>query len=41
MYDRNHSEFIDALPSAYRNVMWIEVKAVGKECAIARLRGAL
>jgi UV DNA damage endonuclease len=38
VHDRHHSEFIDVLPSAYRNVRWIEVEATGKECAIARLR---
>ena len=38
LHDRNHSEFIDVLPSAYRKVQWIEVEATGKECAIARLR---
>jgi UV DNA damage endonuclease len=36
--DRNHSEFIDAVPSAYARVPWIEVEARGKECAIDRLR---
>ena len=36
--DRNHSDFITAVPSAYRNVPWIEVEARGKELAIDRLR---
>jgi|SRR5688572_9887813 len=36
--DRNHSEFIDAIPSAYAAVPWIEVEARGKERAIDRLR---
>jgi UV DNA damage repair endonuclease len=32
LHDRNHSEFIDVLPSAYRTVRWIEVVSTGKEC---------
>ncbi|MDQ3440991.1 MAG: UV damage endonuclease UvsE [Planctomycetota bacterium] len=36
--DRNHSEFISAMPSAYATVPWIEVEARGKECAIEKLR---
>jgi UV DNA damage endonuclease len=35
--DRNHSEYITAVPAAYRGVEWIEVEARGKELAIAAL----
>lgn len=38
--DRNHSEFIAAVPKVYARVPWIEVEARGKECAIERLRGS-
>ena len=36
--DRNHSQFISAVPRAFLKVPWIEVEARGKECAIERLR---
>jgi UV DNA damage endonuclease len=39
--DRNHSDFIDAVPRAYATVPWIEVEARGKERAIERLRERL
>lgn len=35
--DRNHSDLITAMPSAYRNAPWIEVEAKQKELAIERL----
>jgi UV DNA damage endonuclease len=36
--DRQHSEFITAMPSIYREAPWIEVEAKAKEEAITRLR---
>ncbi|MFN2530703.1 MAG: UV DNA damage repair endonuclease UvsE [Pyrinomonadaceae bacterium] len=36
--DRNHSDLITAMPSAYRNVPWIEVEAKHKELAIEKLK---
>lgn len=36
--DRNHSDLITAMPSAYRDAPWIEVEAKQKELAIAKLR---
>src|SRR5215217_932931 len=36
--DRNHSDLITAMPSAYRNAPWIEVEAKQKELAIEKLR---
>ena len=36
--DRNHSDYIDAVPRAYAKVPWIEIEARAKERAIARLR---
>jgi len=36
--DRNHSDLITALPSAYLNAPWIEVEAKHKELAIEKLR---
>ena len=36
--DREHSDLIEQVPPAYRNVPWIEVEAKGKETAIAQLR---
>jgi UV DNA damage endonuclease len=36
--DRNHSDFITAIPTAYADVPWVEVEARGKELAIDRLR---
>jgi UV DNA damage endonuclease len=36
--DRRHSDIIATMPSAYRNVPWIEVEAKQKEVAIAKLR---
>ena len=36
--DRKHSDLISAMPSAYRNVPWIEVEAKHKEFAIEKLR---
>ena len=38
--DRQHSEFISAVPSSYARAPWIEVEARGKELAIERLRAA-
>lgn len=37
--DRNHSDLITSMPSAYRNAPWIEVEAKQKELAIEKLRG--
>ncbi|GAA5534532.1 UV DNA damage repair endonuclease UvsE [Deinococcus aluminii] len=37
--DRRHSSLIAHLPSAYRDVPWIEVEAKGKEEAVAALMG--
>ncbi|ARV63058.1 UV damage endonuclease UvsE [Nostocales cyanobacterium HT-58-2] len=36
--DRKHSDFINAMPSVYREAPWIEVEAKHKEEAIAHLR---
>ena len=36
--DRNHSDLISAMPSAYRNAPWIEVEAKQKELAIEKLK---
>jgi UV DNA damage endonuclease len=36
--DPKHSDFITAMPSAYKNVPWIEIEAKQKERAIAKLR---
>lgn len=36
--DARHADYIDAMPSAFRDVPWIEVEAKQKERAIARLR---
>jgi UV DNA damage endonuclease len=36
--DRNHSDLIVEVPSAFRQVRWIEIEAKGKEQAIADLR---
>jgi UV DNA damage endonuclease len=36
--DRNHSDFITAIPKAFEAVPWVEVEARAKEQAIARLR---
>ena len=36
--DRNHSDLIVVMPSAYRNAPWIEVEAKHKELAIQKLR---
>ena len=36
--DRNHSDLITAMPSAYRNAPWIEVEAKQKELAIEKLK---
>ncbi len=36
--DRNHSEFITSFPSAFVNVLWIEIEARGKDRAIEHLR---
>jgi UV DNA damage endonuclease len=38
--DARHADYIDAMPSAFREVPWIEVEAKQKELAIARLRSA-
>ncbi len=36
--DRNHSDLIAVMPSAYRNAPWIEVEAKQKELAIEKLK---
>lgn len=36
--DRQHSDLITVMPSAYRNVPWIEVEAKQKELAIEKLK---
>ncbi|MGV3741396.1 MAG: UV damage endonuclease UvsE [Burkholderiaceae bacterium] len=36
--DRQHSDFIDVLPSAYEYAPWIEIEAKSKELAIRKLR---
>jgi UV DNA damage endonuclease len=36
--DRHHSDLVEAMPSAYRRVPWIEVEAKHKELAIEKLR---
>jgi UV DNA damage endonuclease len=36
--DRNHSDLIAVMPSAYRNAPWIEVEAKHKELAIEKLK---
>jgi len=36
--DPHHSDFITVMPSAYRDVPWIEIEAKLKEQAIAKLR---
>lgn len=36
--DRQHSDFITAMPSVYREAPWIEIEAKAKEEAIARLQ---
>ena len=36
--DRNHSDLIEVMPSAYRNAPWIEVEAKLKELAIEKLK---
>ncbi len=36
--DRQHSEFIRHIPTAYRRAPWIEVEARAKDLAIERLR---
>jgi UV DNA damage endonuclease len=36
--DRNHSDLISVMPSAYRNAPWIEVEAKQKELAIEKLK---
>jgi UV DNA damage endonuclease len=36
--DRHHSDLIEAMPAAYRQVPWIEVEAKHKELAIEKLR---
>jgi UV DNA damage endonuclease len=38
--DRNHSDLIETLPSAYEQAPWIEIEAKWKELAIEKLRGA-
>ncbi|TFW01998.1 UV DNA damage repair endonuclease UvsE [Oxalobacteraceae bacterium OM1] len=37
--DRNHSDLIEVMPSAYADAPWIEIEAKHKEEAIRRLRG--
>jgi UV DNA damage endonuclease len=36
--DRNHSDFIEAMPRAFRNAPWIEVEAKQKELAVEKLQ---
>ncbi len=36
--DRNHSDFIEAMPAAFRAAPWIEVEAKQKELAVERLQ---
>lgn len=36
--DQKHSDLIDVIPEAYRNVRWVEVEAKAKEVAIAALQ---
>jgi UV DNA damage endonuclease len=36
--DAKHADYIREMPSAFRDVPWIEVEAKQKERAIARLR---
>ena len=36
--DRNHSDFIETMPAAFRHAPWIEVEAKQKELAIERLQ---
>ena len=36
--DARHADYIATMPSAFRNVPWIEVEAKQKELAIAQLR---
>ncbi|HUQ32838.1 MAG TPA: UV DNA damage repair endonuclease UvsE [Pyrinomonadaceae bacterium] len=36
--DRNHSDFIDVMPAAFRHAPWIEVEAKQKELAIEKLQ---
>jgi UV DNA damage endonuclease len=36
--DRNHSDFIEAMPAAFRDAPWIEVEAKQKELAVERLQ---
>jgi UV DNA damage endonuclease len=36
--DRNHSDFIQTMPAAFRNAPWIEVEAKQKELAIEKLQ---
>jgi UV DNA damage endonuclease len=36
--DRNHSDFVQTMPTAFRNAPWIEVEAKQKELAIEKLR---
>ena len=36
--DRNHSDFIQTMPAAFRHAPWIEVEAKQKELAIAKLQ---
>ena len=38
--DRNHSDLISAVPSAFRDVPWVEVEARAKERAIEGLRAS-
>jgi UV DNA damage endonuclease len=36
--DRNHSDFIETMPTAFRRPLWIEVEAKQKELAIEKLQ---
>lgn len=38
LHDPRHSDYINQMPTAYRNVAWIEIEARQKENAIAHLR---
>ncbi|MBC7998095.1 MAG: UV DNA damage repair endonuclease UvsE [Leptolyngbya sp.] len=37
-HNRRHSDYIEVMPSCYRDVSWIEIEARGKDLAIQRLR---
>jgi UV DNA damage endonuclease len=39
--DRAHSDYIDVMPSSYRQAPWIEIEAKFKELAIQKVRAAM